>query len=133
MKTVLKIWLILLAVTFSSFLAQASELPSHGTPIDEKSQGSELAENILAIQLQIKEMNSMQDMLANVEDTNGLLSAIGQTITQAELSLANIRKNSSVVESRLLTNELTAMISEFKATDPLNQILGLHVSDELHF
>ncbi len=133
MKTAFKISTILLALTFSTYWAQASDLPVHGVPADANSQVSELNQNMLTIQKQIEEMNSMQEALADVEDTNGLISAIGQTVTQAELSLKHIRKTSNLKESQRLTTELASLISEFKATDPLNQILGLHVSDELYF
>ncbi len=133
MKTISKISMILFAATFSTFLASASELPVHGVPLDATSQVSELNENVLTIQKQIDELNSMQDALADVEDTDGLMSAIGQTVTQAGLSLQHIRKTSDLKESQQVTLDLAAQISEFKAMDPLNQILGLNVSDELHF
>ena len=133
MKYVLKTWSLILTVTFSFHLALAAQIPTHGVPADENSLVSEFDQNMILIQNHINELNSLQESLADVEDTNGLMSAIGQTIDQAEISLKDLRKNLNLKQSRQVTRELSALISEFKATSPLNQILGVHVSSELTF
>lgn len=124
MKSVLKIWSILIIVAISYHLAQAADSVHSRTELDQ---------NITLIQKQMTELEVMQEFLADVEDTNGLMSAIGQTIDQAEMSLKNIKKNSDLNESRELKKSLSSLISQFKAMDPLNQILGAHVHRELNF
>ncbi len=133
MTSLLKIWSVLMFVTLSFHLAKATELPTHGIPLTEASFSSELAQNINFIQKQIAELNAMQDAMANEEDTHGLMSAIGQTVEQAETSLKHIRKSSDLQESRETIQSLSSMKSDFKAMDPLNQILGLHVNGALKF
>lgn len=116
----MKTLLVLVMLTLSFQFAQAEEL-------------SELEQNTLIIQSQITEMNAMQEALADVEDTHGLMSALGQTISQATLSLQHIQKTSDLKESRETVQELSVLITDFKGMDPLNRILGLHVNSELSF
>ena len=133
MKSFLKLGTLLLAVSFSFHIAQASEIPAHGIPATDKSSKSELEQIIILIQSDIDEMDHMQDLLSNVDDTHGLMSALGQSIAQANLSLAHIQRTSDLKEARQTAHELNLLLIEFKGMDPLNEILGIHVNHELSF
>ncbi|KHD88964.1 MAG: hypothetical protein OM95_05715 [Bdellovibrio sp. ArHS] len=89
--------------------------------------------NLITIQTQIKEMEKMQDELNDVENTHGLMSALGQTITTAESVRKEIEQSVDLDKSRQLIKELNKSLREFKAQLPANQIRGVKVHDELSF
>lgn len=130
MKNTLKIWALGLLITLSFNLVQAEELPTHGVLAPAK---SEIEQNVQIIQAQMAEMNSMQDELSQVEDTEGLMGALGQTIAYADIKLQDIQKNKDTEESKETVLELRLLIQDFKGMNPLNRILGVHVSHELSF
>ena len=125
MNSVLKIWSILMLITLSFHLVQAAEVDI--LPVTDDGQ------SISTLHRQIEELNMMQDSLTHIENTKGLMSAIGQTIDMAEKFLNENNQNPNEIKTQKLIGELASLISTFKAQDPLNQILGLHMSDELSF
>ncbi len=125
MNSVIKIWSILMLITLSFHLVQAAEIDT--LTVNEDSQ------SISILHRQIEELNLMQESLAEIENTKGLMSAIGQTIDMAEKFLTENNQNPNATKTQKMIGELASLISSFKAQDPLNQILGLHMSDELSF
>lgn len=112
-------------ITLSFHLVQAAEIDT--LTVNEDSQ------SISILHRQIEELNLMQESLAEIENTKGLMSAIGQTIDMAEKFLTENNQNPNATKTQKMIGELASLISSFKAQDPLNQILGLHMSDELSF
>ncbi len=112
-------------ITLSFHLVQAAEVDI--LPVTDDGQ------SISTLHRQIEELNMMQDSLTHIENTKGLMSAIGQTIDMAEKFLNENNQNPNEIKTQKLIGELASLISTFKAQDPLNQILGLHMSDELSF
>ncbi|KYG69310.1 hypothetical protein AZI87_08940 [Bdellovibrio bacteriovorus] len=98
-----------------------------------KLDAAELNMNLITIETQIKEMEKMQDEISDMENTNGLMSALGQTITTAEAVRKEIDRSADLDKSRQLVGELTKTIREFKAQLPSNQIRGLKVHHELSY
>lgn len=94
---------------------------------------AELDMNLITIKSQITEMEKMQDELGDMENTRGVLSALGQTITTAEEVRKEIDRSGDLDKSRRLVQELKKAISDFKAQDPRNIIPGLKVHEELSF
>lgn len=125
MNSVLKIWSILMLITLSFHLVQAAG--NNALTISEDSQ------SISTLHHQIEELNMMQESLTDIENTKGLMSAIGQTIDMAEKFLTENNQNPNATKTQKMIGELASLISSFKTQDPLNQILGLHMSDELSF
>ncbi|XGC81245.1 hypothetical protein ACES2L_01960 [Bdellovibrio bacteriovorus] len=111
--------------------ADAACLDCDETNVQGKWDAAELNMNLIAIESQIKQLEKMQDELSDERDTRGLLSAIGQTITIAEQKKKEINQSLDLSESRQLTNELAKEICNFNMINPLNQIRGLKVHEEL--
>ena len=133
MKSVLKIWSLLMIVTLSFHLAKASEGSLEIISNNEALQSSELSQNIITIKTQLHALYQLQNSLSEIENTDGFMSALGQTIEISRMSLKNIQKTSDLEASRELIGNLSSLINQFKATNPLNQILGVHVNSELNF
>lgn len=101
--------------------------------IDSQRVHAALKSNDSIIEMQIKELEKMQNELADEENTRGLMGALGQTITNAEIIRKEAIEKYDLEKSNQLVIELSNSLSDFKAQDPRNIIPGLHVHEELRF
>lgn len=92
---------------------------------------AELANETEQVKNILKEMNKMQDELAESKNSRGLMSAIGQTVGVAESVMQDY--DTDLDKMRQLKIELRKKLSDFKAMDERNMIPGLHVHEELSF
>lgn len=79
-----------------------------------KLDAAELQMNLVTIKSQIAEMEKMQQELSDVENTRGVLSALGQTITMAEDIFKEIDQNNDLEKSRILVKDLDQIIGQLK-------------------
>ncbi|MDG0817096.1 hypothetical protein [Bdellovibrio svalbardensis] len=70
------------------------------------------------ISQQINELNAIQDSLAQVEDSGGLIRDIGQTVTTAEMELKGIDRSMDLDKAHQLKRELSEVIATVKAHLP---------------
>ena len=94
---------------------------------------AELDSNLVTIKSKIQEMERLQDELGDMENTNGLLSALGQTITTATEVRKEIEQTSDLEKSRQLIKELNTEINNFKNQHPSYNIRGIKKHDELTY
>ncbi|WP_347359261.1 hypothetical protein [Bdellovibrio sp.] len=99
----------------------------------DKWDAAELDSNLIAIKSKIQELEGLQEELGDMEDTNGLLSALGQTITTATAIRKDIEKKSDLEKSRQLILELNNEINNFKNQHPSYNIRGIKKHDELTY
>ena len=70
------------------------------------------------IQKQIQELDMLQTDLGDLEDSHGLIKAIGETIHIAKLELQTARRNLDLEMAKELSKNLKEALKEFKAKDP---------------
>nr|BFD61703.1 hypothetical protein BdHM001_03840 [Bdellovibrio sp. HM001]BFD65514.1 hypothetical protein HAGR004_05360 [Bdellovibrio sp. HAGR004] len=99
----------------------------------DKWDAAELDSNLMTINSKIQELEKLQDELSDMENTNGLLSAIGQTVTTATEIQKEIAKSSDLKKSRQLIQELNSEINNFKNQHPSYNIRGIKKHDELTY
>lgn len=67
---------------------------------------------------QIQELDKLQTDLGDLEDSQGLIKAIGETIHIAQLELQTARRNLDLEMAKELSKNLIEALIEFKAKDP---------------
>ena len=65
----------------------------------------------------IQELDKLQTDLGDLEDSQGLIKAIGETIHIAQLELQTARRNLDLELAQELSKSLSEAIKEFKAKD----------------
>lgn len=94
---------------------------------------AELDSNLVEIKSKIQELEKLQDELSDTENSNGLLSALGQAITVATEIQKEIADSSDLEKSRQLIQELNSEINNFKNQHPSYNIRGIKKHDELTY
>lgn len=123
---------VIMALGSVRAMAQMSEMDAIDQEIAMgKLDATELSVETSDVRRSIQELSKMQDDLAEVEDTNGLMGALAQTITSAEQVLKS--SGDDVEKMKMLKKELRERVQEMKRLDPRNQIRGLKVHDDLEF
>lgn len=123
---------VIMALGSVRAMAQMSEVDAIDREnVMNKLDASALSVESTDIRSSIEELYRMQDELAGVEDTNGLMGALAQTITSAERVVKS--SGDDLGKLKMLKNELHERVQEMKRLDPRNQIRGLKVNDNVEF
>ena len=131
MKTLLMTALILSAA-FGTVNAKADDgISSDYYAMEGKINAADFDITADSIQKHIKELNDMQAELTNLEDSQGLIKAIGQSVHIATLDFKTAKRNFDLATAKKINTNLVEDIRTFKAMDPRNEILGLHPIDGL--
>ncbi len=114
-KAMLAMAIIMLLGSVKALASQSAEVdPAEIMNTPGKLYDSEVNVNLAKVQEQIEEMNSMQDRLAEIENSGGLMRDLGQTKEVAEQDSKKVSQTFDLEQSRQLVKNLDALLVKFR-------------------